>query len=227
MSFATQMLDMLTSAYDRTDIAQLEEGEQPQTVIGKLFALSGWGFDLFKDQADKVKLWDDLDQKQGRELDRYGKDFGVTRGGSTDEVYRLMIKVKTISLLASGNLDSVILATASLFGVDASDVEVDEIFPAKIYLYINEDRLDEAHKNIADAITGLLSRIKSAGVGIRIFYRTYHTETAHLYLATTTMQMVQVKVDPVDSDTTMRVEAPLLLGVAALEYIKVAYAPQR
>lgn len=226
MSFATQMLDMLTSAYNRTDIARLEAGKKPHTAIGKLFTLSGWGFDLFKEQADKVKLWDDLDQKQGKELDRYGKDFGVVRGGSTDEVYRLMIKVKTISLLASGNLDSVILATASLFGVGVTDVEVDEIFPAKIYLYINEDCLDETHKNIADVITGLLGRIKSAGVGIRIFYRTYHTKTAHLYCATTTMQMIRVKADPVDSDVSIRTEGPLLVGAATLEYIKAAYAPQ-
>lgn len=226
MSFATDMLDMLTSAYNRTDIARLRVGEAPQTNIGKLMYLSGWGFDIIKEQAEKVKLWNDLDYKQGADLDHYGRDFGVLRGNAADEVYRIMIKVKTLSLLASGNLDTVIQAAASLFGVDAQDVKADEIFPAKIYLYINEDRLDEEHKNVADIIAGLMDRIKAAGVGIRIFYRTYHEAEARLYLGVLAHQFVRMAAEPTDSDTRIESTGGVLIGIGALTQIRAAYGPE-
>lgn len=44
MSFAIKMLEMLTSSYNRTDIQNLQENKLPQTNIGKLFSLAGWGF---------------------------------------------------------------------------------------------------------------------------------------------------------------------------------------
>ena len=200
MSFATAMLDMLTSAYDRTDISRLQRGESPKTNIGKLLTLSGWGFDILKEQAEKVKLWDSLEEKQGTELDRYGKDLGVAREGATDEVYRIMIKVKTISLMASGNLDAVIQAAAALFEVDVTDVKADEIFPAKIYLYIDEDKLDEAHKDLAPIIVSLMSRIKSAGVGLRIFYKTYHFWEQPIYIGIATLECVRVSYGPQEQE---------------------------
>lgn len=196
MSFATVMLDMLTSAYNRTDLSRIRRGEQPKTNIGKLMTLSGWGFDILKEQAEKVKLWDDLEEKRGTELDRYGKDLGVAREGATDEVYRIMIKVKTISLLASGNLDAVILAAASLYQVDAVTIQADEIYPAKIYLYINEDLLDEEHKNIGETIAILLGRIKASGVGLRIFYKLYRTYDASVYFAPAEFDFVRMEVGP-------------------------------
>ena len=61
MSFAIKMLEMLTSSYNRTDMQRLEENQMPQTNIGKLFSLAGWGFDIIKDQTEKVKLWDNID----------------------------------------------------------------------------------------------------------------------------------------------------------------------
>ena len=83
MSFAVKMLEMLTSAYNRTDIHNLQENQLPQTNIGKLFFLAGWGFDIIKDQAEKVRLWDDIDAMQGSALTRYGESFGVSRWRSS------------------------------------------------------------------------------------------------------------------------------------------------
>ena len=148
MSFAEKMLDMLTSAYDRTDLPRIRSGDLPKTNIGKLFYLSGWGFDIIKDQSEKVRLWDDIDQAQGAALDRIGKNYGVIRGTASDSIYRVMIKVKMLAMLAAGNLDTLILSAASLFGVDISDVACEELFPAKVYLYINEDSLDEEHAKV-------------------------------------------------------------------------------
>lgn len=200
MSFAVKMLRMLTSAYNRTDMETLEAGESPTTNIGKLFYLAGWGFDLLKDQTERVRLWDDLDAMKGATLNRYGADFGVARGESSDEIYRIMIKVKIIAMLAAGNLDTVIVSAASLFNVDPAVVKAEEIYPSKIYLYIDEDKLDEERKNVAPVIVGLMSRIKSAGVGLRIFYRTYSGGSDNLYIATPTFQYIRIYVKPEISD---------------------------
>ncbi|MTK05708.1 MAG: hypothetical protein F8N38_01280 [Hungatella sp.] len=196
MSFAVKMLKMLTSAYNRSDVDNLEAGEKPVTNVGKLFFLAGWGFDILRDHTERVRLWDDLDAMRGATLNRYGADFGVARGESSDEIYRIMIKVKIIAMLAAGNLDTVIVSAASLFNVDPADVKAEEIYPSKIYLYIDEDKLDEERKRVAPVIVGLMSRIKSAGIGLRIFYQTYSGGSANLYVATPTFQHVRIHVKP-------------------------------
>lgn len=72
-------------------------------------------------------------------------------------------------MLAAGDLDTIILSAASLFGVSAEDISFQEVYPAKIYLYIDEDKLDQGHKNVADTIAGLMKRIKTTGVGNQNF----------------------------------------------------------
>lgn len=196
MSFAVKMIKMLTSSYNRSDVVNLEAGEKPVTNVGKLFFLAGWGFDILKDHTERVRLWDDLDAMRGATLNRYGADFGVARGESSDEIYRIMIKVKIIAMLAAGNLDTVIVSAASLFNVDPADVKAEEIYPSKIYLYIDEDKLDEERKRVAPVIVGLMSRIKSAGIGLRIFYQTYSGGSVNLYVATPTFQHVRIHVKP-------------------------------
>ena len=86
MNFVVRMLKMLTSAYNREDIVTLQRGEPPKTNIGKLHSVLGWGFDLVKENAERVKLWDDLDQAQGKVLDRYGNNYGVLRGMASDSI---------------------------------------------------------------------------------------------------------------------------------------------
>lgn len=108
---------------------------------------------------------------QGTSLDNFGRNYGVVRGEASDEMYRVMIKVKILAMMAAGNMDTIILSAASLFGVSASDVTCEEVFPAKVYLYIDEDKLDQEHKDVANIIANLMCRIKSAGIGIRIFIK--------------------------------------------------------
>ena len=227
MRFAEKMLDMLTSAYDRTDLPRIRSGDLPKTNIGKLFYLSGWGFDIIKDQSEKVRLWDDIDQAQGAALDRIGKNYGVIRGTASDSIYRVMIKVKMLAMLAAGNLDTLILSAASLFGVDISDVACEELFPAKVYLYINEDSLDEEHREIAPIIASLMERIKAAGVGIRIFYRVYRSRQAPVYFgaATCITTFMTIESEPLNKQFVGRADARF--GAAAAIFVSAAYPAER
>lgn len=225
MSFAVKMLEMLTSAYNRSDLQNLKEDNPPETNIGKLFSLSGWGFDILKEQTDKVKLWNRLDKMRGVSLDNFGRNYGVARGEASDEMYRVMIKVKILAMLAAGNLDTIILSAASLFGVSASDVTCEEIFPAKVYLYIDEDKLDQEHKDVADIIANLMCRITSAGIGIRIFYRTYHGASLNMYLATNSMEVIRIQVQPESGDKYLNYKIILNAGVPTLESVAVHFCP--
>lgn len=223
MSFAIKMLEMLTSSYNRTDIQNLQENKLPQTNIGKLFSLAGWGFDIIKDQAEKVRLWDDIDAMQGSALTRYGESFGVSRGEASDEILRIMIKVKTIAMLASGDLDTIILSAATLFGVAATDVKADEIYPAKVYLYIDEDKLDAEHKRVAEIIAGLMSRIKASGVGIRIFYQTYFGGAENLYIMSMRSNHIKITASPDATNKKVRMDAGINVALPRLEHLQITY----
>lgn len=223
MSFAVKMLEMLTSSYNRTDMQRLEENQMPQTNIGKLFSLAGWGFDIIKDQTEKVKLWDNIDVMQGSALTRYGESFGVLRGEASDEILRIMIKVKTIAMLASGDLDTIILSAATLFGVTAADLKTEEIYPAKVYLYIDEDKLDEEHKRVAETIAGLMSRIKASGIGIRIFYQTYFGGAEKLYIMSMRSNHIKITASPDATNKKIRMGTGINVALPRLEYLQITY----
>ena len=178
MSFAIKMLEMLTSAYNRTDILELKEKRTPKTNIGKLFTLSGWGFDIIHDQTEKVRLWDDIDVMEGETLTRYGNGFGVARGEAGDEIYRIMIKVKIIAMLAAGDLDT---------------------------------------------IAGLMKRIKTTGVGIRIFYKTYSSKRAAVYVGTPTCIAAFINVAPMPLNKKSVKTIELKAGIGTLVCTRVSY----
>jgi len=165
------MLDELTSGYARQDIHNDRNGLPLRTNIGKLFATFSFGLDIANEQIEKIRLWDDIDVAEGSVLDRHATNFGVTRNGASDELLRLMIKVKMISMLSGGDIDTVILAVSSLFDIPPSDVDLQEIFPANMLVYIAEDSLDGEKMAMAKNIATLSKRIVAAGVGFQLLVR--------------------------------------------------------
>lgn len=178
------MFDMLTGAYNRDDVRNAYSSLPLETNIGRLFNTLAWGLELVHDQSDKILLWDDLDNAQGAVLDRYGENFGVARDGAPDAFYRLLIKVKMISLLSGGDIETVINAAATLFDIEPEQVDLDEVFPAKVWIYVDEADLEAEKIDTAELIAGVMKRIVAAGVGMRLFLRTYRRNEATLYLNT-------------------------------------------
>lgn len=191
--YLTQMLDYLTSGYAREDIRNVKHSFPLQTNIGRLFGTLSWGLELIHDSGERMVLWDNLDNAQGAVLDRYGANFGVERGGANDVFYRLLIKIKMIALLSGGDIDTIIRSTSSLFNVEPSDVEIREVFPAKIWLYVDEDILDAERLEAAPLIAELLKRIAAAGVGTRIFLKVRHKARQRTYLGIGTVEGVELK----------------------------------
>lgn len=171
----TEMLYALTSAYSHTDHDNRRLGRPVETNIGKLFSIYAWGLGLVHEQSDLIMLWDNLDNAKGRVLDRYGANFGVQRYGASDAFYRLAIKVKVLAQLSGGDINTVLNAAAELLGVDMSEVILCEVFPAKIALFVDQDLLDEERLEVIEPIARAIKRILAAGVGMRLYLRTYRS----------------------------------------------------
>jgi len=165
------MLEFLTGAYTRKDIRNAGKGIVPVTNIGKLFSLAADNFEIIHENAERVLLWDNLDNAKGVVLDRYGLNFGVARQGVDDDFYRLIIKVKVIALLSGGDIDTVINAAASLFDVAPDKIDLREFFPAKIQIGVDDTVLDDYRRKITPLIVKTMKRIVAAGVGLEFVQR--------------------------------------------------------
>lgn len=174
-NFLSDMLYLLTSAYSKTDYDNCNRGSPLSTNIGKLFAVFAWGLENVQEQADLVLLWDDIDNARGAVLDRYGKNFGVERMSPDDEFYRLAIRVKLMSQLSGGDIDTVIQATGALLGVDIENIVLEEIFPAKINLYVDQTLVLDEQTKLVEQIAYVVKRLLVGGVGLCLYMRTYRT----------------------------------------------------
>ena len=186
-----QMLELLTGAYNRGDIQNTDKKRPVQTNIGRLFSLAAGNFEILREHAGKVLLWDNIDNARGAVLDRYGLNFGVARQGTNDDFYRLLIKVKIIAMLSGGDIDTVINAAASLFSVQPENIELGELFPAKIRIYVDERYLDGYRIETAALIMKVMKRIIAAGVGIELTFMARDEYTAGEYSAGVTAELIE------------------------------------
>lgn len=169
------MLYALTSAYSRKDYGNCRSGLLPETNIGKLFSIFAWGLDTVQEQAELVRLWDDIDHACGSVLDRYGANFGVKRVSRDDRFYRLAIKVKMMAQLSGGDADTVIRAAGALLDVELPEILLEDVFPAKIALYVDMGLLSRDRLELIEPIARAIKRILAAGIGMRLYLRTYRT----------------------------------------------------
>lgn len=218
-----KMLDLLTGAYNRTDVRSAYNSLPLETNIGRLFGTFSWGLELVHEQTDKILLWDDIDNAQGKILDRYGENFGVERDGAPDAFYRLLIKIKMISLLSGGDIETVINAAATLFDLAPELIDLDEVFPAKVWIYVDEDVLSAAQIETAPLISSVMKRIVAAGVGMRLFFRTYQTERQDIYINTGFATSAKILSRP--PNVNRRATNTIYTGAAAAIYTAVTIRP--
>lgn len=221
MNFLSKMLYALTSAYTRKDYDNFRQALPLETNIGKLFSVLAWGLDSVQEQADLIKLWDDLDYACGKVLDRYGANFGVKRVSADDRFYRLAIKVKMMALLSGGDTDTVIRAAGTLLDVDLSDVEFEDVFPAKISLYVDEALLSKDRLELIEEIAYAIKRILAAGVGMRLYLRTYHTYRRELTILHCGYAASDFTVQPVGQDRA----AENTWGIGYAGFTEASFAP--
>lgn len=80
-----------------------------------------------------------------------------------------------MSQLSGGDTDTVIKAAAELLGVEYMDITFEDVFPAKIALYVDWLLLTQERQELIEPIAWSIKRIIAAGVGMRLYIRTYRT----------------------------------------------------
>ena len=198
------MLDALTSGYNREDARNAKHSLPMTTNIGRLFSTFAFGLDIIREQSDKIRLWDDIDNAEGAVLDRYAANFGVRRDGADDAFLRLLIKVKMISMLSGGDIYTVIRAASALFEIPTEAVDLREIFPAKVWIYIDEALLDAVRIRTAEAIALMMKRIVAAGIGMQLVFRSYRTYRTRVDISTAATEYVEITLRPVHPERTFR-----------------------
>ena len=204
--YLEKMLDMLTDPYTHRDLQNVRKNRKLETNIGKLFSLLADGFEVIHKNAELVRLWDDLENAEGAVLDRYGANFGVQRGAASDALYRILIRVKMLAQLSGGDGDTVIRAAGELLGVQFSDIELQDVYPAKVALYVDQSLLSEERLALIDQIAVALKRILTAGVGLRLYLRTYRTYRYDLNIGHGAMVNVVRWLPPVSQDRSSRAD---------------------
>ena len=182
MKLAARMLALITSAYRKTDEYNVANNLPLVSNIGRIFAVFGWGLNIIEENAERVRLWANIDNARGAVLDRYGANFGVKRGGAPDVFYRLMIKIKILSQLSGGDMETIYWAVSGLYEIDPATIEIDEIFPAKLQIMIREEDLPLEYDGIKDLVGALTKRLLAAGVGLDMLYLTEDTMEGQLYI---------------------------------------------
>ena len=196
INYLQTMLGMLTSGYTRQDIRNARHGLPMETNIGRLFSTFAWGLQIIHEQNDKILLWDNIDNAEGTVLDRYGANFGVRRNGANDAFYRLMIKVKMIAQLSGGDIDAVVNAASSLFSIPPDAVDLEEVFPAKVIIYVDEELLSPESVNMANATAQMMKRIVAAGIGMQIIFRVTRACDTTVYFCSGIAQHADITIFP-------------------------------
>jgi len=199
-NYLSQMLYALTSPYSRKDYENEKRGLAMETSIGKLFSIFAYGLNFVDEQAELIRVWDDIDNARGKVLDRYGANWGVKRISPNDAIYQIAIKVKVLSQLSGGDIDTVIRAAGTLLDVEYSEVLLEEIYPAKIALYVDWELLSDERKELIEAIAEAIKRILAAGVGFRLYIRTYRTSRLELSLSRAAFIESSLTGEPVGRD---------------------------
>lgn len=226
-NYLSEMLYALTSAYTRKDYNNRHLDLPLETNIGKLFAILAWGLDSVEEQAELIKLWEDIDYAEGAVLDRYGANFGVARISPDDRFYRMAIKVKLMAQLSGGDINTVIEAASALLEVDVSEVMLDEVYPAKIELYVDQNLLAPERIEMLDLIASAIKRILAAGVGLRLYLRTHQEYRSELFMQHCGLIGMDYSVLPPSKDREAHTTLKTLYGVFQPSEVSAPYAPQK
>lgn len=81
-------------------------------------------FDSVVNDLQTMRLWNNIDNAKGAELDKFGKDIGQPRGKATDEQYRVMLKGKREEALGDGTWNSVVNSIARTLNAKPSDISI-------------------------------------------------------------------------------------------------------
>ncbi|MFB6475784.1 hypothetical protein ACFCW7_23270 [Paenibacillus glucanolyticus] len=100
--------------------------KNPTSNLGKLIGILHDQLQQVNDTLDTVRDWRDIDMAQGTTLDRIGENIVQSRGSSTDEVYRVLLKSKIARNLSKTDVNTIIQVLALALDCPYSDIRIVE-----------------------------------------------------------------------------------------------------
>lgn len=101
---------------------------KPGSNIHALLTVAADHIQENEDLLDQMGNWRDIDQAEGKTLDRIGGNVQQVRGQAPDEVYRVLIKSKIKRNLSNGSINTLIDFLSFILQIEANEVDIRELW---------------------------------------------------------------------------------------------------
>lgn len=96
--------------------------KENDTNTHKLFKIIELTLIEYKELCDKIELWRSVDKAEGKVLDEIGANLGQSRGYTTDDIYRVLIRGKVERGKSDGSINKIILALSKSLNCKPEDI---------------------------------------------------------------------------------------------------------
>lgn len=152
-----------------------------------------------------------LDNMVGGQLDDYGDDWGLLRLGEPDDIYRFLLKLRTITRTSQGTFNELIRIISATFNIDEHDFQVKNDYVIQpdgsttgkpFHVSVYNLPLDEIeHPEIIQSFITELQQALVLGVTLsNVSFVTSPSTNVYVGTALTTMNEVELPSD-VDTET--------------------------
>lgn len=100
----------------------------PGTNFEKLAEFLSLGFDDIRSLFDNIQRYRNIDEAEGKLLDRIGQKYDVKRGPADDDFYRLMIKSKLAIRKGDTSIDGILTTMQNALDIDVDGVKLQPIY---------------------------------------------------------------------------------------------------
>ncbi|MGE7828888.1 hypothetical protein [Paenibacillus sp. NPDC093718] len=98
--------------------------KDPQSNLGKLVGILHGQLQQVNESLERIREWRSIDDAEGTTLDRIGENIVQTRGASTDEVYRVLLKSKIARNLSKTDVNTIIQVLSLALDCPYSDIRI-------------------------------------------------------------------------------------------------------
>lgn len=98
--------------------------KDPHSNLGKLIGILHGQLQQLNESLERIREWRSIDDAQGTTLDRIGENIVQTRGASTDEVYRVLLKSKIARNLSKTDVNTIIQVLSLALDCPYSDIRI-------------------------------------------------------------------------------------------------------
>ena len=110
-------------------------GKFPSSFITKLGS-NNWklskfftdGLDQTKDTLEQIDSYRNVDNAEGKALDKLGDKYGVKRGPADDEFYRMMIRSKIANRKGDTTVNGILRTMQNALGIDVKGVKIGPVY---------------------------------------------------------------------------------------------------